>query len=353
MHSGIIKKSKLPIRDIVLVGFLPSFLKKWIYRMRGARIGKGVSIGMGSVVVGRNIEIGDYTDIGFMTIIRGRDIKIGRHVEIGSLSVIDTVKIEINDDAVITEQVFIGGMPRPESAIKIGKRAIIMQMSFINPTKPLTIGDDAGIGGNCLIFTHASWQSPLDGYPIKFAEVTIGNNAWLPWRVFVMPGVNIGANSTIGANSLVNKDIPQGSLAAGSPIKILKTSDDYPQPVSSEARHSIMTGIVDDFCAYVAHHGFTYEITPNDTYWTIHVHSQKGSYKIYYSFEGVFAPVELLNNNTVLLTMHDMPESTKNAAEGGKFMLIEILNKHRWGSNNIGEELITFLKRYGLRFNRL
>lgn len=352
MHKGIIKKSKLPVRDIILTGILPSFLKKWIYRMRGYKIGKGVSIGLGSVIVGDKVEIGDYTDIGFGTIIRGREIKLGRHVEIGSLSVIDTVKIEIGDDAVITEQVFIGGMPTPESSIKMGKRSIIMQMSFINPTKPLVIGDDAGIGGNCLIFTHASWQSPLDGFPIKFAGVTIGNNAWLPWRVFVMPGVTIGDNATIGANSLVNKDIPAGALAAGSPIKILKTADEYPQKVDAGGKHAIMSDILDEFCAYVNHHGFFSDITKHDNHFVVDVRNGSGNFKVYYNFKGQFTDSNSLNKNTVLISMEDETQSTIDAAVRGQFMLIEILKKQRWGSNDIGEEMITFLKRYGLRFNR-
>jgi acetyltransferase-like isoleucine patch superfamily enzyme len=352
MHTGIVKKSKLPVKDIVLTGLLPSFLKKWIYRMRGYKIGKGVSIGLGSVIVGDKVEIGDYTDIGFLTIIRGREIKIGRHVEIGSLSVIDTVKIEIGDDAVITEQVFIGGMPTPESSIKMGKRSIIMQMSFINPTKPLVIGDDAGIGGNCLIFTHASWQSPLDGFPIKFAGVTIGNNAWLPWRVFVMPGVTIGDNSTIGANSLVNKDIPAGALAAGSPIKILKTADEYPQKVDMAGKQAIMSDIMNEFKGYLEHHSFSADIVRSENYWMVDVKKSSGSYKVYYNFNGQFTDIASLNANTVLVNMHDESQTTIDAATQGKFMLIEILKKQRWGSNSIGEEMITFLKRYGLRFNR-
>ena len=53
----------------------------------------------------------------------------------------------------------------PESSLHIGKNTIVMQYTFLNPTKPLTIGDGTGIGGHCLLFTHGSWQDQLKGYP--------------------------------------------------------------------------------------------------------------------------------------------------------------------------------------------
>ena len=89
-----------------------------------------------------------------MTVIRGRSIHIGRFVKIGSMTFIDTEKFFIDDDARINEQVIIGGIKNPDSYIKIGKRVIIMEYSFLNPTKPLITGDDTGIGGHCLLFTH-------------------------------------------------------------------------------------------------------------------------------------------------------------------------------------------------------
>ena len=66
----------------------------------------------------------------------------------------DVRAFEIGDDAKINEQVYAGGPMLPESFLKLGKRTIVMQFSFLNPTKPLVIGDDTGIGGHCLLFTQ-------------------------------------------------------------------------------------------------------------------------------------------------------------------------------------------------------
>ena len=52
--------------------------------------------------------------------------------------------------------------------------------------------------------------------------VTIGDNCWIGGSVSILPGVSIGDNVTIGAGSVVVKDIPSGSVAAGNPAKVIK-----------------------------------------------------------------------------------------------------------------------------------
>src|SRR6056297_2273177 len=131
----LIEKTRLPIKDILIIGILPGFLKKLVYRMKGYRIGRHVSIGFGSVVCGRKVSIGDFTSIGFLTIIRGKEIDIGEHVSIGSTSFLDTPFIEIGDGSHINEQVFVGGLQFPDSRLSMGKNCQIMQMSFLNPAR--------------------------------------------------------------------------------------------------------------------------------------------------------------------------------------------------------------------------
>ncbi len=56
----------------------------------------------------------------------------------------------------------------------------------------------------------------------KIAPVKIGKYTWLGQNACVMPGVTIGRHCVIGANSVVNKNIPDYSIAAGSPAKVIK-----------------------------------------------------------------------------------------------------------------------------------
>ena len=59
-------------------------------------------------------------------------------------------------------------------------------------------------------------------------EITIGDNVWIGGNTVICPGVNIGNNVVIGAGSVVTKDIPDWSLAAGNPCRVIRkiTDDD-------------------------------------------------------------------------------------------------------------------------------
>ena len=176
-------KKRFPIGQIILFGFWPSPIKRLLYRLRGYEIGKNVSISFGAVVCGEKVRIGSGTSISFFSFVRGREIDIGERVAIGAATMIDTPYVEIGDDTRINEQVFIGGLQFPDSRIRVGKNCQIMQMTFINPAKGITIGDDTGIGGDSLVFGHTSWLSQFEGYPVQFEPIEIGNSVSIAWRV--------------------------------------------------------------------------------------------------------------------------------------------------------------------------
>lgn len=56
----------------------------------------------------------------------------------------------------------------------------------------------------------------------KTKPVKIGNHVWIGTRVTILKGVNIGDGAVIAAGSVITKDIPAGSLAAGVPAKIIR-----------------------------------------------------------------------------------------------------------------------------------
>ncbi len=60
------------------------------------------------------------------------------------------------------------------------------------------------------------------GAELYKGPVIIGDNVWLGRNVAVMPGVNIGEGSVVAANSVVTKDIPPKSFAAGSPARVIR-----------------------------------------------------------------------------------------------------------------------------------
>jgi acetyltransferase-like isoleucine patch superfamily enzyme len=342
----LIKRERIPVLHIITIGFLPGFLKKIVYRIKGYKIAEGVKLSLGCVVIGKEVEIGKSSSVGFFTIVRARKIKIGRFVKIGAMSAIDTEHFSIDDDARINEQVYIGGTKTPESALIMGKRTIIMQASYINPTKPIIIGDDSGIGGHCLLFTHGSWNSQLEGYPVKFAPITIGKKVWLPWRVFVMPGVSIGDGVVIGADSMINKDIPAHSLAAGSPAKIIK--ENFPAPLNETERKKMITDIFSEFSDYLKHNEFKVEQHTSTNGFEISI--KKDSTDAHLVFcDSLSETTKSKKNNSVLILNKQKLETNINEYT----MIVSLENNARTGTSPVGEELVTFLSRYGIRFNRL
>jgi len=59
--------------------------------------------------------------------------------------------------------------------------------------------------------------------PLITKPVSIGSNVWIGENVCVLLGVTIGHGSIIGANSVVNRDIPDNCIAVGSPAKVIKS----------------------------------------------------------------------------------------------------------------------------------
>lgn len=89
---------------------------------------------------------------------------------------------------------------------------------------PITIGDDVQIGPNVQLLTPTH---PIDPTPRRdkweAAEpITIGDNVWLGGGAIVLPGVTIGADSVVGAGSVVTKDLRAGVVAVGNPARIIR-----------------------------------------------------------------------------------------------------------------------------------
>lgn len=103
--------------------------------------------------------------------------------------------------------------------IHLGEHVFInMGCTFLD-TGSITIGSHTKIGPNCQLYTP---QHPFDYLerrdPVEHAlPIVIGDDCWLCGGVTVCPGVTIGDRCIIGAGSVVVRDIPSDSMAAGNP----------------------------------------------------------------------------------------------------------------------------------------
>lgn len=324
---------------------MPSPLKKFIYKLKGYKIGKGVSIGIGSVVIGNNVIIEDNVSVGFLTIVRARELHISDGVSIASFCFIDTIVLKIGQDTRVRENVYVGGITTPESKLIIGERCTVMQNAFLNPSNPITIGNDSGVGGHSLLFTHASWLNKLEGYPVTFAPIEIGKNVWLPWRVFIMPGVKIGDNVVIGANSVITTNIPSNSLASGNPAKVLV--ENYPRPISTDRKKKYFENIIDEFLRHMEFDKFISERKIENENLILTLKDGVNTYQLNIIFNNSNIP-ELISDDNIMVFYGSADVNKYNKFK----MVISIEEKSKTGTSEIGEVFLRFLSRYGIRFKR-
>lgn len=106
--------------------------------------------------------------------------------------------------------------------IRIGARAAFGDYTQLLNFTRIEIGDDFLSAGNLIVTTGT--HDPITLTP-GAAPVRIGSRVWCGMGVTILAGVVIGDDVVIGAGSLVNKDIPGNSVAAGVPARVLRSLD--------------------------------------------------------------------------------------------------------------------------------
>jgi maltose O-acetyltransferase len=108
--------------------------------------------------------------------------------------------------------------------LTIGDRTFLNYGVSIGASGSVTIGADCSFGPYVNVvdtgFHGLEPERRLERPPPS--PVVIGDNVWLGVRVIVLPGVEIGEGSAIGAGSVVTGDIPPRSLAVGSPARVVR-----------------------------------------------------------------------------------------------------------------------------------
>ena len=194
------------------------------------------------------VDIHETVIIGENTTIDCEKVTIGKYSKIGNNVRIKCKELIIGDHFYMADGAEIGrgGCTGPNSNVKIGNGVGIFENVVINPSESVEIGDNCGIGADVMIWTHGAWLDITQGFPSDFGSVKIGDNVWLPARSIVLPNVTIGNNVVVGTNSLVNKSLPSGCLAVGSPCKVIKENM-YPKKLSEEEIKIMIESILSDW----------------------------------------------------------------------------------------------------------
>jgi maltose O-acetyltransferase len=112
--------------------------------------------------------------------------------------------------------------------MKLGKGVNLPPSTWIDTSHCflISIGDNCGFGEECLILAHDAMPNEfLDAS--RLGRVTIHESCHFGARTVILPGVEIGPRSIVGAGSVVISDIPPNTLAAGNPAKVICSMDEY------------------------------------------------------------------------------------------------------------------------------
>lgn len=144
---------------------------------------KGIDFGK-KLTTGYHCRLESFCERGKKSLVFGNNIQINDFVHIAALN-----EVRIGDNVLIASKVFITDL------------------------------EHGSYAGN---ESDSSPDSIVKERPLSSKSVIIKNNVWLGEHVSVLPGVTVGENSIIGANSVVTKSIPANSIAVGIPAKVIK-----------------------------------------------------------------------------------------------------------------------------------
>jgi len=101
---------------------------------------------------------------------------------------------------------------RHPAGLVMGKRIDIGAFCYLNAKYGIIIEDDVQIGGGCFLYT----ENTIDN---KKGKIILRKNCKIGANSVIMPGVEIGKNSIVGAMSFINKNVPPNKTTMGIPIK--------------------------------------------------------------------------------------------------------------------------------------
>ncbi len=122
------------------------------------------------------------------------------------------------------------------NGLTLGRDVEIIDTFFFDPSHCylISIGDNCTICPGVRLIAHDASTKKFLGYT-KLGKIIIKENCFIGDSAIILPGVTIGPNCIIGAGSIVTKDIPPSTVAAGNPAKVISPLDEYLERIKGMA----------------------------------------------------------------------------------------------------------------------
>ncbi|WP_164860562.1 acyltransferase [Rhodococcus sp. X156] len=102
----------------------------------------------------------------------------------------------------------------------------IHPLCYIDAAGGISLGDNISVahGTTVMSTSHVfdELNTPINDQGVSTASTYIGDDCWIGAQCVIVAGVKIGPGSVVGANSVVTRDVPSGSVVAGSPASIVR-----------------------------------------------------------------------------------------------------------------------------------
>lgn len=115
-----------------------------------------------------------------------------------------------------------------QRGLKVGADFSRQQGCYIDPTHCflIEIGSNVTMSIRVTLLAHDASTKKCLGYT-KIGKIRIGNNVFIGANATVLPGVCIGDNSVVGANSVVTKSVPENTVVAGNPARVVCSLSEF------------------------------------------------------------------------------------------------------------------------------
>ncbi|MCI5812907.1 MAG: sugar O-acetyltransferase [Lactobacillus sp.] len=106
--------------------------------------------------------------------------------------------------------------------IRLGKSVFINSNLMMVDLGGITIDDHVLLGPHATIVTVNHPLDPVKRRDVELKPVHIKQNAWLGANTTILPGVTVGKNAVVAAGAVVSHDVPDNTVVAGVPAKVIK-----------------------------------------------------------------------------------------------------------------------------------
>ncbi|MEJ8654717.1 hypothetical protein WKI65_43465 [Streptomyces sp. MS1.AVA.3] len=253
------------------------------------RIGEGVRIGEGTVIVADELVLGDGAVVGEGCDLRSAYLELAAGAQVGEGSrwlVADRAQLgpgtvvdagaevvcrqwSVGEGSYLGPRLRVGAGASMEerSVVRIGHRCQIAPDVVVNPTESVVIGDEVGISAQVAIWTHGyhAGHAVRDGHQVAFAGVEVGDGVWLGFRAVLLPGVRVGAGTVVAATATVTRALPAGVLAAGVPAQVKRRLE--PVALGAAQRRAAVVALVDSWVERLRFKGLTVDQVESGPGW--------------------------------------------------------------------------------------